>query len=67
MTDGMTDIHRFLTLWNPSYAADAMDHGESCWYLVAWCPLSEGVRSFRLDRVLGAEPTGEWVRGVVEE
>ena len=37
----------------------ALVHGEGCWYLLAWCPLSEEVRAFRLDRVLDAEPTGE--------
>ena len=37
----------------------AMVHGEGYWYLLAWCALSEGVRTFRLDRVLDAEPTGE--------
>ena len=37
----------------------AMVHGEGCWYLLAWCTASEGVRNFRLDRVLDAEPTGE--------
>ena len=36
----------------------AMVHGEGCWYLLAWCILSKGVRTFRLDRVLEAEPTG---------
>ncbi len=29
------------------------------WYLVAWCRLRDGVRAFRGDRVLAAEPTGE--------
>ena len=37
----------------------AMVHGEGQWYLLAWCTLSEGVRTFRMDRVLDAEPTGE--------
>ena len=37
----------------------AMVHGEGQWYLLAWCILSEGVRTFRMDRVLEAEPTGE--------
>jgi predicted DNA-binding transcriptional regulator YafY len=37
------------------------------WYLVAWCRLREGYRSFRLDRVLGAELSDEVApdRGVV--
>jgi predicted DNA-binding transcriptional regulator YafY len=29
------------------------------WYLVAWCRLRGEPRSFRTDRVLSAEPTGE--------
>jgi len=37
----------------------AMVHREGQWYLLAWCPLSEEVHTFRLDRVLDAEPTGE--------
>jgi len=37
----------------------AMVHGEGCWYLLAWCTLSEGVRTFRMDRMLDAQPTGE--------
>ncbi|MFH1766443.1 MAG: WYL domain-containing protein [Gemmatimonadota bacterium] len=37
----------------------AMVHGEGCWYLLAWCLVSGEVRTFRLDRVLDAEPTGE--------
>ncbi|MGD2122303.1 MAG: WYL domain-containing protein [Gemmatimonadota bacterium] len=37
----------------------ALAHGEGHWYLLAWCNLSEGIRTFRLDRVLDAEPTGE--------
>jgi len=37
----------------------ALAHGEGCWYLLAWCSLSVGVRAFRLDRVLNAEPTGD--------
>jgi proteasome accessory factor C len=37
----------------------AMVHGEGCWYLLAHCPLSGEVRTFRLDRVLDAQPTGE--------
>lgn len=63
----MTDIHHLLTLWNPSYVDDAMVHGEGCWCLLAWCSLSEGVRTFRLDRALEPEEVRGWVRGVVEE
>jgi len=37
----------------------AMVHAEGCWYLLAYCLLSEEVRTFRLDRVLDAQPTGE--------
>jgi proteasome accessory factor C len=37
----------------------AMVHGEGSWYLLAYCPLSEGVRTFRMDRVLDASHTGE--------
>ncbi|TKK79060.1 YafY family transcriptional regulator [Herbidospora galbida] len=29
------------------------------WYLVGWCRLREAVRVFRLDRIVGAEATGE--------
>lgn len=29
------------------------------WYLIAWCRLRNGVRAFRGDRIVGAEPTGE--------
>jgi predicted DNA-binding transcriptional regulator YafY len=29
------------------------------WYLVGWCRLREGGRSFRLDRIRSAAPTGE--------
>jgi predicted DNA-binding transcriptional regulator YafY len=29
------------------------------WYLVAWCRLRSGVRAFRGDRVIAADPTGE--------
>jgi predicted DNA-binding transcriptional regulator YafY len=36
-----------------------MVHSEGCWYLLAHCILSEEVRTFRMDRVLDAEPTGE--------
>jgi proteasome accessory factor C len=37
----------------------AMVHGEGRWYLLAYCTHSDGVRRFRLDRVLDAEATGE--------
>lgn len=37
----------------------AMVHGEGQWYLLGWCTMSEGVRTFRMDRVLDAEPTGK--------
>ena len=37
----------------------AIVHSEGCWYLLAHCILSEEVRTFRMDRVLDAEPTGE--------
>lgn len=29
------------------------------WYLIGWCRLRDGIRAFRGDRVLDAEPTGE--------
>jgi predicted DNA-binding transcriptional regulator YafY len=29
------------------------------WYLAAWCHLRQGLRAFRLDRVLAAEPVAE--------
>ncbi|MFZ4896465.1 helix-turn-helix transcriptional regulator [Plantibacter sp. Mn2098] len=29
------------------------------WYLIGWCRLRDGVRAFRGDRVMTAEPTGE--------
>jgi predicted DNA-binding transcriptional regulator YafY len=29
------------------------------WYLIAWCRLRDGVRAFRGDRIITAEPTGE--------
>ncbi|MGG7464776.1 helix-turn-helix transcriptional regulator [Plantibacter sp. YIM 135347] len=31
------------------------------WYLIGWCRLRDGIRAFRGDRVLSAEPTGERV------
>jgi predicted DNA-binding transcriptional regulator YafY len=34
-------------------------HGGEHWYLVAWCRLRQGVREFRLDRVLQVAPTDE--------
>jgi proteasome accessory factor C len=37
----------------------AMVYGEGHWYLLAWCTVSEGVRTFRMDRVLDASPKGE--------
>jgi proteasome accessory factor C len=33
-------------------------HAEGRWYVIAWCESSEGVRAFRLDRVLDAAPAG---------
>lgn len=36
----------------------AMAHGEGRWYLLGWCPVSEGIRTFRMDRVLDVERTG---------
>ena len=36
----------------------ALAHGEGCWYLLAWCEVSEEVRIFRVDRILGAASTG---------
>ena len=29
------------------------------WYLVAWCRLRDGIRAFRSDRIVHAQPTGE--------
>jgi len=29
------------------------------WYLIAWCRLREGIRAFRGDRIVAAEPTSE--------
>jgi predicted DNA-binding transcriptional regulator YafY len=29
------------------------------WYLIGWCRLRDGVRAFRGDRIVTAEPTGE--------
>jgi predicted DNA-binding transcriptional regulator YafY len=29
------------------------------WYLIGWCRLRDGVRAFRGDRIVAAEPTGE--------
>jgi len=37
----------------------AMVHGEGHWYLLAHCTASDGVRTFRLDRILDVAPTGE--------
>jgi predicted DNA-binding transcriptional regulator YafY len=34
----------------------AVVHAEGRWYVVAWCETSEGARTFRLDRILDAEP-----------
>lgn len=31
----------------------------SNWYLVGWCRLREGIRAFRGDRIVAAQPTGE--------
>jgi predicted DNA-binding transcriptional regulator YafY len=33
--------------------------GAEHWYLLAWCRLRSAIRAFRLDRVLGLEPTHE--------
>jgi predicted DNA-binding transcriptional regulator YafY len=32
--------------------------GTAAWYLVAWCRLRDGLRAFRLDRVISARDTG---------
>jgi len=37
----------------------ALVHGEGQWYLLAFCEKWEEVRTFRMDRILDAEPTGE--------
>ncbi len=36
----------------------ALAHAEGQWYLLAWCEVSEGVRIFRMDRILEARPLG---------
>jgi predicted DNA-binding transcriptional regulator YafY len=33
--------------------------GAEHWYLLAWCRLRGAIRGFRLDRILGVQPTGE--------
>ena len=35
--------------------------GGKYWYLLAWCRLRDGLRAFRIDRIVAAEPTGERV------
>jgi predicted DNA-binding transcriptional regulator YafY len=35
--------------------------GTDAWYLVAWCRLRDGLRAFRLDRILASHDTGEQV------
>ncbi len=34
----------------------ALIYGEGHWYLVGWCEVSEGVRIFRMDRILRVRP-----------
>jgi predicted DNA-binding transcriptional regulator YafY len=36
-----------------------MVHGEGHWYLLAHCTNADGIRTFRVDRILDVEPTGE--------
>jgi predicted DNA-binding transcriptional regulator YafY len=33
--------------------------GQHGWYLVGWCRLRDGLRAFRLDRILGCHDTGQ--------
>lgn len=40
----------------------ALVQGEGAWYLLAWCQVAGDVRTFRVDRVLEAKPTGESYR-----
>jgi predicted DNA-binding transcriptional regulator YafY len=35
--------------------------GPEAWYLVAWCRLRDGLRVFRLDRIIASHDTGELV------
>jgi predicted DNA-binding transcriptional regulator YafY len=34
-------------------------HRDRSWYLIGWCRTREGIRAFRADRVITADPTGE--------
>jgi predicted DNA-binding transcriptional regulator YafY len=34
-------------------------HRDRSWYLIGWCRTRDGVRAFRADRILTADPTGE--------
>ncbi|MCG6956118.1 MAG: WYL domain-containing protein [Gemmatimonadetes bacterium] len=35
----------------------AILHAEGAWYVVAWCAVKEGMRVFRMDRILAADET----------
>jgi predicted DNA-binding transcriptional regulator YafY len=34
-------------------------HRDRSWYLIGWCRTRDGVRAFRADRIVTADPTGE--------
>jgi len=41
----------------------ALVHAEGYWYLLAYCEVSEGIRNFRMDRILEATDTGRPFEG----
>lgn len=54
----------YLSAWRDARTTRVVDpvglaaHG-GYWYLDAWCHTAGGTRSFRVDRILAADPTGE--------
>jgi predicted DNA-binding transcriptional regulator YafY len=40
------------------FDAYGLAYRSGCWYVVGWCHLRRGLRSFRLDRVLSVRPVG---------
>jgi len=54
----------YLSAWRDARSVRVVDplrlaaYGGN-WYLDAWCRTAGGTRRFRVDRILGAEPTGE--------
>jgi predicted DNA-binding transcriptional regulator YafY len=63
LTEGVSCRIRYLkpgddTPLNRTVPPYALAHAEGSWYLLAYCEVSEGVRIFRIDRILEAAPTG---------